>query len=71
MSKPATNKAVDWKKPTYPNYPRLTEIANATDYELLTWSRFLPSPLNDEQRTIMNDIITQLKQRSNANNVKK
>ena len=57
---PTLSKAVGWDDRNV-LYPRLEDVDDASDFNLLVWYRFLPSPENDEQRTVLDKIIQRLK----------
>ena len=54
---PELSKRVGWDKPPHITYPTFSLIVGATDWQLLMWYRFLPSPETESQRKIMDFIV--------------
>lgn len=41
-------------------YPALAAVATASNYDIMRWNRFLPSPENDEQVEIIKAVVDRL-----------
>ena len=51
------SKAVGWDI-RHVVWPRsINEVINASDYKILEWYRFLPSPMNNKQIKLMDAIV--------------
>lgn len=57
------SKDVGWD-PFVADYPSLEQVGHAREtddgYSLLRWNRFLPSPANEEEATIVEAVVTAL-----------
>ena len=58
---PALSKAVGWD-PQNVIYPTLEQVNKASDLELLTWYRFLHSPVDEEQIKVMDRIFQRVQE---------
>lgn len=61
-----TSKNVGWE-PRHVSYPKSEDaIKSATNEQVLEWHRFLPSPMDEEQRRLLNAVTTEFADRKTS-----
>jgi hypothetical protein len=65
---PSESKFIGWTGQQINEYPTLAEIVHAPRVSLVRWYRFLRSPVDDDERKLLEKVIEALKASSPVHN---